>query len=66
MLTIDIGNTRVKWALWERDRITRSGSATFSKQAPAEIFDMWNVLPPQDYVIAVCVAGAQVERALDE
>ncbi|UCB54558.1 MAG: type III pantothenate kinase, partial [Thiotrichales bacterium] len=66
MLTIDIGNTRVKWALWERGRITRSGSTHLSKQEPATAFETWNTLPRQDHVIAACVAGERVERALDE
>jgi type III pantothenate kinase len=66
MLTIDIGNSRIKWALWEHGRITRKGSFGFSRENAAQAFNALNELPPQQHVMVACVAGGAVEQALQE
>ena len=64
MLTIDIGNTHLKWALWDDESITRKGCSAYSKQEPENAFDSWNDIQPEKNVIVACVAGAAVEDAL--
>ena len=66
MLTIDIGNTHIKWAVWADDRITQTGSCGYSKQDPETAFSVWDDLRPEKRVIAACVAGQGVEHALKE
>ena len=65
MLTIDVGNTHIKWALWRDDRIDGSGSFSYSKQNPAEAFEALETLDPQGRIIVACVGGLGVERALE-
>ena len=65
MLTIDIGNTRIKWALWRDDCITQTGSCDFSKPEAEHAFDVWNDLQAVKTVIVACVAGDSVEQALN-
>jgi len=64
MLTIDIGNTHVKWAVWNAEGITRTGCDAYSKQAPENAFDIWNGIRPEEDVIVACVAGDAIEEAL--
>ena len=64
MLTIDIGNTNIKWALWDGDAIIRSGSFAYSKQQVQQVFCNWHELRPEGQVIVACVAGEAVETAL--
>jgi type III pantothenate kinase len=66
MLTIDIGNTYVKWAVWNDARIIQTGSSEYSKQDPKEVFAIWNDVRPEKRVMVACVAGGAVERALSE
>ena len=64
MLTIDIGNTNIKWALWDRESMVRSGSFAYSKQHLRQAFDNWQDLHPAGQAMVACVAGASVEAAL--
>jgi type III pantothenate kinase len=64
MLTADIGNTRIKWAVWHDRRIIRSGCCAYSKQEPARAFAAWHDMQPEKNVMVACVAGAEVEQAL--
>lgn len=66
MLTIDIGNTCIKWAVWNDARISQAGSSEYSKQAAEDVFAMWNDLRPEKRVIVACVAGEPVENALNK
>lgn len=66
MLTIDIGNSQIKWALWAGDSMTRSGACGYSGQAPQNAFAVWDEVQPQQRVIVACVAGESVERALEQ
>jgi type III pantothenate kinase len=64
MLTVDIGNTHIKWALWEGGLITRRGSCSYLKQEPEPAFAVWQDLRPQRRVFVANVAGDAVGRAL--
>ncbi len=64
MLTIDIGNTQIKWALWEGGRIARRGSCGYRKHAPEPAFATWRDIRPPKRVVVANVAGEAVERSL--
>ena len=64
MLTVDIGNTSIKWAVWNGAHISRAGSSEYSKQDPENVFAMWNDMQPEKRVMVACVAGESVEHAL--
>lgn len=66
MLTIDIGNTHIKWAVWKDAGIIQTGSFGYSKQEPEYMFSVWNGIQPEKRVIVACVAGESVEHALKE
>lgn len=65
MLTIDIGNTHIKWALWSDRCIIQTGSSDYSKQEPERAFDIWNEIEAVEGVMVACVAGDSVEQALN-
>ena len=56
MLTIDIGNSRIKWAVWNDARITLTGACEYSRQELKQAFGFLNELPPQQDIIVACVA----------
>ena len=64
MLTIDIGNTHVKWAVWKDRHIIQSGIFDYSKQEPESAFIAWVDLQAEKRVVVACVAGENVEKAL--
>ena len=76
MLTVDIGNSRIKWALWQADRITARGVSAYTIDAAMETFD--ELFSPVESktgdepgsrpqrVSAVCVAGEEIASLLSE
>jgi len=64
MLTIDIGNTNIKWAVWLNQRIIQAGSSAYSKKQAEKAFSCWDDLHADEQVIVACVAGDAVENAL--
>ena len=63
-LLIDIGNTRVKWAMLRGVRQTRMNARAHARRA-AVLRAVVDAVPRDvQRVIAVCVAGATLERAL--
>lgn len=63
-LLIDIGNTRVKWALLRGARLTPMRARAHARRA-AVLRAVVDAAPRDvERVIAVCVAGATLERAL--
>ena len=64
MLTIDIGNTHINWAIWNDDRIDLAGCVAYSKQEPDKAFTAWRDVRPEKLVMVACVAGKAVEHAL--
>lgn len=76
--TIDIGNTRIKWASWQADKITARGVATYDGDKLEKSFDkLFSVITaPSESglgseqgpsrILVVCVAGNVVAAALNE
>ncbi|HUQ51064.1 MAG TPA: type III pantothenate kinase [Gammaproteobacteria bacterium] len=54
---VDIGNTRIKWALLERGRLTGRGSAVHRDSLDAAIAALDAALPAKPQIIASNVAG---------
>ena len=69
-LTVDIGNSRIKWASWEADRIVARGAAAYTEAETSHVFDKLFsalVLPTgvkPSSVFALCVAGDAKQQAL--
>lgn len=66
MLTVDVGNSRIKWALWQDDVISATASTDYSKDSPQAVFDSWLEMSPQQDVHVACVAGNEMEQALTQ
>ncbi|HLA73522.1 MAG TPA: type III pantothenate kinase [Steroidobacteraceae bacterium] len=62
-LLVDIGNTRVKWALLRGTKLGRMHAALHDGK-PAALRALVRAASSVDDVVAVCVAGARLERAL--
>jgi type III pantothenate kinase len=65
MLTIDIGNTYIKWAVWNDARIVQAGSREYSKQDPESVFAVWKDMQAERRVMVACVAGEAAEHAIN-
>ena len=66
MLTIDIGNSRIKWALWHQDQIVETGEQAYDRRNPEPAFDTWLDLEKPEAVSVACVAGKSIEQALND
>ena len=72
ILTVDIGNSRIKCASWRAGKIVDRGVVTYAKDNPTESFDelfsMFSALSEErsSRVLAVCVAADDVLQALHE
>lgn len=67
MLTIDIGNSRIKWGVWHDAKLTEKGGIEYSRHDPqAALEASLGALQPQPVVWVACVAGQSVEQALTE
>jgi len=65
ILTVDIGNTRVKWALWMVGAITDRGVITYGAYKEKEVFtQLFADLKKPEKVFAVCVAGDEIRQLL--
>jgi type III pantothenate kinase len=64
MLTVDIGNSRIKWALWEDRRIIGTGACEYTGDKVVNAFTVFDGLSPQSSVMVACVAGEAVEHVL--
>ena len=63
-LLVDIGNTRVKWALMRGKRLARTSAVAHGGEA-ASLRTLVRKAPRDvERVVAVCVTGAKLERAL--
>jgi type III pantothenate kinase len=64
ILLVDIGNTRVKWGLLRGSTLGRAHALAHGRRAAA--FDeLLRRLPRPERIVAVCVGGEKLERALD-
>jgi type III pantothenate kinase len=72
ILTVDIGNSRVKWASWENEKIIARGVAPYALEEIPETFDeLFSTLKKigsekPSSVYAVCVAGEAMAQALSD
>jgi len=67
ILTVDIGNSRIKWALWRADKIVERGAATHAIDNHADGFDeLFSKVGKPTYIFAVCVAGNKLSQGLSE
>jgi type III pantothenate kinase len=65
VLVVDIGNTRIKWARLEGERLARSRAARHSGWGPAQYARrLFGSAPGVERVVVASVAGARVNRAL--
>ncbi len=69
ILTVDIGNSRIKWALWQAQIIISRGVAAYAKDRPSDTFDKLfsMVASPKEQpsrVLAVCVAEDVMSQSL--
>ncbi|MCK5001763.1 MAG: type III pantothenate kinase [Gammaproteobacteria bacterium] len=65
MLTIDIGNSGVKWGIWQEDQLILADDGRYEKESLHATFDeIFSGAPRQDTVWVSCVAGHDVEQAL--
>ncbi len=79
ILTVDIGNSRIKWALWHEDAIIDRAAAAYELENCATIFDqlfsdMEQSSDARDErfsrevlteIFAICVAGNEVSQLFD-
>ena len=63
-LLVDIGNTRMKWALLRGTRLSRSRAVVHDGDGANLRAALRSVPGDVDRVVAVCVAGGRLERAL--
>lgn len=67
MLTIDIGNSSVKWAIWQDGQPILAESDAYQKNSIQQVFDsLFSGAPKQEMVWVACVAGNDVIEALAE
>jgi len=72
IITVDIGNSRIKYAVWQMDEIIDRGVSAYAKNNSSESFDeLLSAIGPlseeqPSRVFAVCVAGDDVSQALRE
>ena len=67
ILTVDIGNSRIKWASWQAEKIIARGAVAYTVADNADIFDkLFSVLEKPTFIFAVCVAGKHYAQRLDE
>jgi len=67
ILTVDIGNSRVKWAQWQVEVIVARGVAAYQADRVADAFDhLFLAIEPPSQVFAVCVASEAVRQALSD
>ena len=70
ILTVDIGNSRIKWASWQADKIIARGVAAYTKNRPSDNFDeLFSEVDVSSKerpsrVLAVCVAEDEMAQAL--
>jgi type III pantothenate kinase len=71
ILTVDIGNSRIKWAQWQTEVIVARGVAAYSADTVATAFDQLffsaeSAVEPPSQVLAVCVASDDVRQVLSD
>ena len=61
ILTIDIGNSRIKWASWQAEKIIARGVSAYTAETAADVIDaLFSVVEKPERIFLVCVAGEGV------
>ena len=68
ILTVDIGNSRIKWASWQAEKIVARGIAAYTADNKrADVLDkLFSDVERPTRIFAVCVAGNKRSQGLDE
>jgi type III pantothenate kinase len=67
ILTVDIGNSRIKWAQWQAEVIIARGVASYQADKITDAFDhLFLAIEPPSQVFAVCVASEAVRQLLSD
>lgn len=67
ILTVDIGNSRIKWALWRANNIVARDVSAYAVGKSVDTFDkLFSPLEKPARIFAVCVAGDDLSQALSE
>ncbi|GMR01668.1 MAG: pantothenate kinase [Gammaproteobacteria bacterium] len=67
ILTVDIGNSRIKWASWQAEKIVARGVAAYTVDKSAEVIDkLFSVVEKPVHIFALCVAGNKLSQGLGE
>ena len=67
ILTIDIGNSRIKWALWSQAMISVQGAHDYTAKTMSQLLDTaWAELAVPSKVVIACVAGDSVLTAVQD
>ena len=67
ILTVDIGNSRIKWASWQAEKIVARGAVAYTADKSADVFDeLFSVVEKPASIFAACVAGNKLSKSLDE
>jgi len=65
ILLVDVGNTRIKWLLWQQGRTGPGGSLLHKGLAPAGLGErLWSGLERPSQVVIANVAGTEMAAAL--
>ena len=66
MLLLDLGNTRVKFALGDGDAIIRRGAVAWDDSAGFALASAWASWPRPDHIVAASVVDGLRESMVDE
>ncbi len=67
ILTVDIGNSRIKWASWQAEKIVARGISAYTADKSTAVLDkLFSVLDKPAHIFAVCVAGSKYSQGLSE
>jgi type III pantothenate kinase len=62
ILTIDIGNSRIKWALWKNAAVVEQGAHVYNSDNLSTVLSQaWHTLEVPGAIMLACVAGSDVE-----
>ncbi len=67
ILTVDIGNSRIKWASWRAEKIVERGVSAYTADKSTAVLDkLFSMLDKPTHIFAVCVAGSKYSQGLSE
>lgn len=67
ILTVDIGNSRIKWATWQAERIIARGAVAHASRINAMALDeLFSMVERPAHVYVACVADNKLSQGLSE